>query len=829
MSHLTILVISEAAYTVRTVTRGLQGMMYYCDICGLYTKSTLLRRKAPEDRCAYHGELVPSTSSTPPQSTPEQYDDVLQDTIHQTQLSNQISNSRFGVPLTPEQENNLTLENVEFSRHARQFERRNLLQPECNGFAAYANFTTQSQSDIEDSILCSLSHDLPTTMNLGSGGLDWLDFQLQEPTMQQESSVMPLIDPNLGNSQGYGNNPAGLEIHDETTLPIDSSGNFTTNVNGQSLPTSQQWPFDQNRERFPPRCQLPPLRDILHGSVASAYGGNADTLEELVQLLSAPYIPKPDSSSYGATRLSAFYLLKEAIDQFFADFHPILPILHVPTWNLFKCPTVLLASMACIGAMLRDDQESVEESKAFSEICTRMIFWLVGSFLQYLQSFKCAATDSPKACSDSNSYSDLSYLSASCLHQIYFLGSGNHQLYQDADRSRGSLVGGLRGMGLLTSRLSIEAEKADLQPSISTNIDDVQAEWIQWIDREREKRVTWASFEYDCSLATLTGRRGAVDLGELPYRFPCGEALWEAPSAQAWRTLSLHSCSSISVTAVLERVMAGRSIPNELSSWGKRLCSQIIGRLLWDMKQLEVPYLSKALRLPSLLSVQQQAKLALLEGFENLSRSIGNPVSSKELIDHNISRLIVHYCNLYSSDDVMELVVYIVRNIAAAQQDQTNIQLIQAAKHRLAAKFTSDPSRTRKLVWHAAQILAIADQYLVSAPCEILRVFMGSIFLMAFAKYNNNNDSYYSGHEKDDLPYVKLDDIENTAKGCQSPHISDWILHGGPAYITGIDAIYCESFARHVSNRTQGLLQRIQYWGLSRKFVRILQIFEATR
>lgn len=189
-------------------------------------------------------------------------------------------------------------------------------------------------------------------------------------------------------------------------------------------------------------------------------------------------------------------------------------------------------------------------------------------------------------------------------------------------------------MGLLTSRLSIEAEKADLQPSISTNMDDVQAEWIQWIDREKEKRVTWASFEYDCSLATLTGRRGAVDLGELPYRFPCAEALWEAPSAQAWRTLSLHACSSISVTAVLERVMAGRSIPNELSSWGKRLCSQIIGRLLWDMKQLEVPYLSKALRLPSLLSVQQQAKLALLGGFENLCRSIGNPVSSKELIDH---------------------------------------------------------------------------------------------------------------------------------------------------------------------------------------------------
>lgn len=329
---------------------------------------------------------MPSTTSTPPESTPEQYDDVLQDTIHQT-LSSQPINSRFGVPLTPEQENNSALDNIEFPRHARPFERRNLSQPECSDFAAYANFTTQSQSDIEESILCSLSHDLPTTMNLGSGGLDWLDFQLQEPIMQQESSVMPLIDPNLGNSQGYGNNPAGLEIHDTGALPVDNSGNFATNDNGQSLPTSQQWPFDQNRERFPPRCQLPPLRDILHGSVAPVYGRNADTLEELVHLLSAPYIPKPDNSTYGATRLSAFYLLKEAIDRFFADFHPILPILHVPTWSLFKCPTVLLASMACIGAMVRDDQDSFEESKAFSEICTRMIFWLVSSLSQNFQMY----------------------------------------------------------------------------------------------------------------------------------------------------------------------------------------------------------------------------------------------------------------------------------------------------------------------------------------------------------------------------------------------------------------------------------------------------------
>lgn len=323
---------------------------------------------------------------------PQKYDDVLRDTTHQT-LSGQASNARFELSLTADYEKNPAFGDVEFPRHASSRERRDLFQPESNNFATYANFNTQSQSDLEESILCSLSYDMPTTMNLGSGGLDWLDFQLQEPIIQQEpsvptritKSVTPMLDTNLHNSHGYGNNTTVLESHNPGTVPIDNNGNFTTNANGQPLPPPQQWPFDQNRERFPPRCQLPPLRDILRGSVTSAFGRNMDASEELVQLLSVPYIPRLEQSSYDATSLAAFHLLKEAIDRFFAEFHPILPILHVPTWNLFKCPTVLLASMACIGAMLRDDQDSLEESKAFSEICTRILFWMVNSFTPVLR------------------------------------------------------------------------------------------------------------------------------------------------------------------------------------------------------------------------------------------------------------------------------------------------------------------------------------------------------------------------------------------------------------------------------------------------------------
>lgn len=211
-------------------------------------------------------------------------------------------------------------------------------------------------------------------------------------------------------------------------------------------------------------------------------------------------------------------------------------------------------------------------------------------------------------------------------------------MYQDADRSRGALVGSLRGMGLLQSRISVETTKAESQLIMGTGLADVQKEWSQWIVQEQEKRVTWSCFEYDCSLCTLTGRRGAIDLSELPSKLPCAEALWDAPTAMAWRALGSHSPKSFgaSVDVVLRNFMTGRPIPSDisLSSWAKRLCGQIIGRLLWDLKQLDTLSLSGWLGLPPLLSAQSQAKMSLLQSFDNLALSITRPVSTKELIDY---------------------------------------------------------------------------------------------------------------------------------------------------------------------------------------------------
>ncbi|KAJ5815637.1 hypothetical protein N7474_007414 [Penicillium riverlandense] len=630
-------------------------------------------------------------------------------------------------------------------------------------------------------------------LGLGNGELDWLDFQPQEMMLDSATTRN-----DQGIEAGTTRSRAGLP----GSAPVRAlDRNMPTNsgfANGFDMPRRnvQPWPFDQARdqirEQLPSRYELPPLHQVIRSSSRTSHEGTQSALEILIELLSTSGIPENWSQDYSL--LPGLHLLQHCLDQYVAGFHDILPVIHVPTFKSSKTPPVLLASMSCIGAMLLKDKDTEEASKALCDLSSRMILWLGGQ--------------------DSNNFSDLSYLTASCLYQIYSLGSGNRQLYQDADRSRGILIGSLRGMGLLKQRVSIDHNIPRLQPVQEDDPADSMTQWLHWRDQEQEKRVTWASFEYDCSLCTLTGRRGAVDLAELPKSLPCIEELWKAPSVQGWRSLASHLSPPFfgaSVADVLDAIMTGRPFPAGLSSWGKRLCSQIIGRLLWDLKQLGVLTLIQALRPSSLGSVQDEGKALLLQGLGNLSCQMKKAGSVQELIDYNV-------------DDVMELVLYIVRHLPTTPQSP-HYEVVNAAKRKLKTEFARDPRCTRKLIWHAAQITAVANGYLVSAPCEILRVFMGAILLMAVTKYSPGSmGSGKRAVSPESQPSIRLDQIDTDDEAAKVAEA--WIQHGGPANVLGVDNISSKELGITIYTRTQTLLEEVQFWGLSRKFIKILQLFQ---
>ncbi|KLU81076.1 hypothetical protein MAPG_00171 [Magnaporthiopsis poae ATCC 64411] len=538
-------------------------------------------------------------------------------------------------------------------------------------------------------------------LDFRGSGLDWLDFHVPGASPVQ-GTVVPL-------ETGQIQDPEPAYPAAPTTLPAL-----------RSQPVAQSWPFDQTQDPTPNRRSLPPLRDVLQSAQLSSNPSMQAAVGGLVSLMSEPRLRRLDELA-DASLTHAAALARGLVDVYLARFHPILPLLHVPTWDVFSVPTVLVAAMACIGALVSDHDHAPELAASISEICMPIIAWL-GS-------------------SDTANYRDISYLNALCLHQIYSLGSGNRQLYQNADRSRGILIGSLRGVGYLTTRLSIGAEAQDPSPTKS-------------------------------------------------------------------------------VPSILKAVLSGRPAPPHISYWGKRLCAQIIGRLLWDLKQLEILSTPEHFGLPTLFSAQQENRVSLLNALDSLLASMDQPASTADLISYNIASLICHYSHLYTARDTLDIMIYIVRNaVCRGSPSDTGIQM---AERRLQATLARDPQEARRLVHRAAQIIVIANDYLVSAPCEIMRLFMGYMFIIAFAKYCPPSHRYWGLG-----PAVCLDLPAHRGVDKGSA-VSDWIEHGGAASIGDVSNIFSDGAALSISRDARNMLQRLKCWGLAEKFTKILQSFEST-
>lgn len=168
----------------------------------------------------------------------------------------------------------------------------------------------------------------------------------------------------------------------------------------------------------------------------------------------------------------------------------------------------------------------------------------------------------------------------------------------------------------------------------------------------------------------------------------------------------------------------------------------------------------------------------------------------------------------------MDLIVHIFRT--SATQSNPPDQSLLSAKRRLESLLAKNPCKARELAWHAAQIVAVANEYLVSAPCEIMRVFMGYIFILAFAKFGPQPPPE-AGFE----PCLVRLDLSNRLPG-QLTAIKTWIDVGGPASIGMVTNIYSDGGLKAISHEAQSMLRKLRYWGLAKKFIRILESFELT-
>ncbi|PTB41900.1 hypothetical protein M441DRAFT_406267 [Trichoderma asperellum CBS 433.97] len=140
---------------------------------------------------------------------------------------------------------------------------------------------------------------------------------------------------------------------------------------------------------------------------------------------------------------------------------------------------------------------------------------------------------------------------------------------------------------------------------------------------------------------------------------------------------------------------------------------------------------------------------------------------------------------------------------------------------RLKSAFAKEAYKGRRLLWHAAKVVGIANEYLVSAPSEIIRVFMAYTFIMAYSTYGSRITSTTG----DKLPLrLDLPCHEDTARRCS---VVDRISTGGPAGLGSIENVYSDRCVSALSRDAQIIMQRLGCWVMDEKFSKILRIFES--
>ncbi|KAK9240298.1 fungal-specific transcription factor domain-containing protein [Lipomyces kononenkoae] len=573
---------------------------------------------------------------------------------------------------------------------------------------------------------------------------------------------------------------------------------------------SDLWPWTPRSltSREENSVKLPPLRKILEqtatlnimsGSQPLGYEGiDEHCRSEIISLLEVPYGRHP----YAEVDISKFpdwRTLDTFLHLYFEHFHPILPMIHRPTFRTPTCPSILLATMLSVGASYADMEGSHQFADTLSELCKRTLLWLGNYDSTYTRS----------------GYFVMAFL----LQNIHALGSGDKRLYEEADASRSYLVSNARSMGLFSPppKETVFSVRGD------ESAEQLERLWHAWRDEEMGKRLAWSVFEYDSSISTLSSRRGCMALNDLCNDMPCDERLWEAPTAREWAAYAFPPgqntlARGLPFYRTLRDLIAGAISPDVVPNWGKRLCAQAIGRILWDFRELEDSALSRIL--PDPPTDYSQSKETLLRALIYLHDSMTDPYNILDMVHMNMTCLIAHYSHLYTAREIMDLVIALARQRKADRLD---------AMHRIQVIFTLDPVHSRKLAWHAAQIIGIARRYPIRTPCETMRVFLAGLFLYAFAKY------FPPPGVQAGAPIVKLDTLSWLNKYPQTQQtktddLEKWFLDGGRASMDYVEDIHAQvrvgqtgaSGAENVLAVVLATLRSMKSWGVAAKFCNVL-------
>ncbi|KAJ6132395.1 hypothetical protein N7471_007610 [Penicillium samsonianum] len=233
--------------------------------------------------------------------------------------------------------------------------------------------------------------------------------------------------------------------------------------------------------------------------------------------------PMEDEALPSSEQLNLFAKL------YFHRFHPLLPVIHAPSFRPTAENSLLFLSICSIGSLFVGSSRAVAQGSRIFERLNKAILASWESFL---------SESRPDA---------LSMVQAAILGQTYAILAGKPEYLVLADVLHGTVAAWAREANRLGALCS--------QSQDMLNSADIERSWHRWIDSEQRARVQAALNIHDAELAALYHHEPIRSHRFRKFPRLASDELFSAPTASKWAVIlqSLQSQSENQAQAQLSR------------------------------------------------------------------------------------------------------------------------------------------------------------------------------------------------------------------------------------------------------------------------------------
>lgn len=354
---------------------------------------------------------------------------------------------------------------------------------------------------------------VPTSMSTN------INPQLANYNMSQNQNGVPMF-----NGGSNHNQQSGLDW--QTMFTQQGGAQHTYPVPTSTFPNRQQTAIKTEPSLDHSRHDGQPPSNPANGRFGGSTGGRPvhGTIYQQLSNLIIHFFYPPGVVSNHHNDMS-LYFSPENVQHFlsqYAHFHRHFAILHMPTFDVGKSFTGLLACMCCIGACYSD---------RLSPSHVRIITDFLKSALDRDPRVLALLNDNTQIGAARCDAESLEELQALVLLQLLLIWNGTPQQRQSARQVYSRVVLLARKSDLLRVSQGQSLFSAVHQPGFNpSTYHPSEFDWISWIEQEKRNRLMFLIFATDTALGLYFNVAPQFDVMSLEIPLPCDDAAWDGAS-----------------------------------------------------------------------------------------------------------------------------------------------------------------------------------------------------------------------------------------------------------------------------------------------------------